>query len=345
MALRRILTSFHNYQRKYLPFYINQSLGHSKCGYHIQRAINYPHRNVPDCNIIDEINETEKSVIFSTPSNYLKDVKISKCGNKRFNSLEEFHKLEINRDAGDYWHCNVEPIKLHGVHMAMEMVSKCNTIFMKNPSHGPYHWRDRIIEEHKENIRTDLRRNYQNIKTNDNELNEFVKNEVLSQHYYNLIWGHLFHNVYSKKFDEWKMAVWRMGGGVACIDFTQNPIKHLYSDYDAYSVMSENEEKQENNLFDNIDKIRKKLKCKVAVMNIQNKYHFCGDVCMSPNASEAHIYSVPRIGDFFGGQMLFGEHRINSNISFRRYIPEHKITIKNLNFQSRRGEITLKVSP
>ena len=152
-------------------------------------------------------------------------------------------------------------------------------------------------------IRRELQQpeNRKKYKYKDEELTKFAECYTMTEHFYCVMF--FFVNKYSwmERIKEWRYCIYRMGGDNLSIDWTFSTVKHLHASFDGDVTIEDME------LMKQYDKRKLQYKVVVSVCNGQNKYHFCAFSAFTPNQTEASIFCIPLMAEYFVGCALYSE--------------------------------------
>lgn len=162
---------------------------------------------------------------------------------------------------------------------------------LSKPDIGPYQWYDMMLDFHIHQIKQEMlyEENLNKYRYDDNDLKDYAKQFVLSEYHCCLLFFGQFHDSWFPIVKRWRDTVYRMGGDIITIDCTFDLITHLHDMIDVDTTIQDIER------MDDYDKRLLRFKIDVAIMTGLNKFHFVTFTALTPNKSEAKLYTVPPV--------------------------------------------------
>ncbi len=301
--------TFKNYHRQLQRIIVTKNVGKTRCMFHCKKKKYRTQYVSPYCGIInDPLQRTERIYVYGWENNFDDNIKLDLCpiSRKTVNLVTEFSRSKIGK--GDYVKTDCNAIRIgknKNYFISLKHLLTLNSLSLKNPSLGPSDLRDAVLFAHQEHIRHDLCSNYPNIEYTENELKKFAASFVLDTYQYIMIYQMLYDKIWKPTYLRWKLITMKMGGDVVCIDWTWNVIKLLYMTSDVYT------NKNVEELLEEVDKREYQGHAKCNVFNMQNRYAYCCNVNMCPNASEADLFVIPHIANYYVGCCILSEKTCN----------------------------------
>ena len=304
IVMSQVFINIAQYERDTNPLTIDVSLKNSTCKYHAKT-----YNTTTSCNIIpcESKQCSSSTIVYSSPKNYFGHVQHYKCTKTKAKEYSHWnpldHVAQIINGEGDCIKSNARPVLVGTKLIAFELIVMLNSLSIDDPSLGPGDWRTIIAKQHETQIRNEILRKYANPIINPVQLRTVAHSvkHVPYIRYFRTIFFYLYWRVWLPLSEKWNMIIYRMGGDVACIDWTYNPVKTLYLTTD---VLTDTASKQLLKEFDGRDKSKK---AEVAVLNVQNRYAFCVHDSLVPRHSEAQIYSIPVLAKYYKGCLKYSE--------------------------------------
>ena len=160
--------------------------------------------NHEQCNIIKNDKQIEKMIIYDLTNNKCANIPLVRCerrgcGNrsKRYwNPIT--HRDRLLLDYGDEVSVKEPLLKIGRIWITFRLCVYLNNCTRDDPTVGPSKWRQRHVQMQRANIIGNLEMSEQKIEYTEDELNEYIDQQVPSIYYYTLLYRFLFWNVWLK---------------------------------------------------------------------------------------------------------------------------------------------------
>ena len=239
--------------------------------------------------------------------NYAGYIPALNCPNNS-NSIDFFAHFDQNDIyEGDKLEVNFYYIRVGCKPVVAGLSQFLNDKSLDDPSIGPLQWHDICVHHQAQKVKRELQspENRGKYTYTDAQLKEYANEvHVMSEHYFCIMYNFVDNYSWRQRVKEWRYCIKRMGGDNILIDWTFSTVKHIHAAFDGDVTIEDME------LLQDFDKRKLQYKVQVSVLNGQNKYHFCAFSAFTPNQSEASVYCIPFMAEYFAGCCLFSEKPI-----------------------------------
>ena len=190
-------------------------------------------------------------------------------------------------------------VKVNSNLFTAELVQFLNDKTISDKRIGPKQWYDIVVFHTSQKIKSESDKDpiYSYVFTNTDIL-KYAQTYVTTIYYFELLfWGLYFYSWYPRSM-EWKQAIYRMGGDTITIDGTFH-VEHLYASQDCF-----NADDTSINIY---DKRKQQKPVDVGVLVGLNKYHFEIFTNLLPHKSEAQIFIIPPIVEYWKNMVTHSE--------------------------------------